>query len=59
MFFPAVNIYSEIMKMTHIQVRRFVTEPYFSTVSIHFYRLAPTRNKCVYALSVPFLVLLM
>jgi hypothetical protein len=31
----------------------------FFSVSFHFYSLAPTRNKCVYALSVPFLVLLM
>jgi hypothetical protein len=31
---------------------------FFHTVSFHFYSLAPTRNKCVYALSVPSLVLL-
>jgi hypothetical protein len=33
MFFPSVNIYSKIMKITHIQVRRFVSKPYFSTES--------------------------
>jgi hypothetical protein len=43
--------------MTYIQVRRFVSKTYFSTVSTHFYSLAPTWNKCVYALSVPYFVL--
>jgi hypothetical protein len=38
---------------------KVVSKPYFSTVSDHFYSLAPKRNKCVYALSVPFLVLLL
>jgi hypothetical protein len=32
-FFSAVNIYSKIMKIRHIQVRRFVSKPYFSTKS--------------------------
>jgi hypothetical protein len=40
--FSAVNIYYKIMKMTYIQVRRFVSKTYFSTVSTHFYSLAPT-----------------
>jgi len=31
--FSAVNIYLKIMKITHTQVRRFVSEPYFSTKS--------------------------
>jgi hypothetical protein len=55
----AVNIYSKLVKIAHIQVRSFVSKPYFShKVSVHFYSLAPTRNKCVYAQSVVFLVLL-
>jgi hypothetical protein len=40
-----------MLKITRIQVR-FVSKPYFSTKS-------PSRKKCVYALSVPFLVLLL
>jgi hypothetical protein len=32
---------------------RFVSKPSFlNKVSVHFYSLASTRNKCVYALSV-------
>jgi hypothetical protein len=30
--FSAVNIYSKVMKITHIEVR-FVSKPYFSTKS--------------------------
>jgi hypothetical protein len=49
------------MKTTHIQVRRFVFKPYFSTQSpsVHFYSLAPMRNNCLYALPVLLLVLLL
>jgi hypothetical protein len=32
---------------------------FFHEVSVHFYSLALTRNECMYALSVPFLVLLL
>jgi hypothetical protein len=33
-FFPAVNIYYKIMKRTHLQVRRFVSRPYFYPQSL-------------------------
>jgi hypothetical protein len=29
----SVNVYSKIMKVTNIEVRRFVSKPYFSTKS--------------------------
>jgi hypothetical protein len=37
----------------------FLQTPIFHKVSVHLYSLAPTRNKCVYVLSVPFLALLL
>ena len=36
----------------------FTPDPMFPQFPVHFYSLAPMRNKCVYALSVPCLVLL-
>jgi hypothetical protein len=57
--FRSKYLFKKIMKTTHVQVRIFVSKPYFSAVSVHFYNLASMRNKGVCAPSVPFLVLLL
>jgi hypothetical protein len=41
------------MKITHYEEWRFDSTLFFNEVSVHFYGHAPTRNKCVYALSIP------
>jgi hypothetical protein len=47
------------MKMTHIQVIRFAPKPYFSTKAPSTSTALRQREASVYALSTPFIVLLL
>jgi hypothetical protein len=57
--FPTVNIYSKIMKITYSKKKVCLQTVFFHKVFVHFYSLGPMTNKGVYALLVPFLVLLL
>jgi hypothetical protein len=58
-FFFAVYIYSKIMKITYSSERVCVQTLFSNKASVHFNNLLPPRNKRVYVVLVPFLVLLL
>jgi hypothetical protein len=57
--FSEVNIYSKNYGIYTYSSAKVCIQTQFFHVSVNIYRIAPTRKKCVHALSVKFLVLLL